>query len=399
VLAAEVLEHLGARNDGVIVDGTLGGAGHAAALLGHLTNTTLIGIDRDPSALEAAREKLAPFGDRARLVHGEYADMGRILAELGVGPVTGILLDLGVSSPQLDQAERGFSFMKAGPLDMRMDPTRGRTALELITELEQDDLAELIKELGEERYGKKIARLIKEAVAADRVHTTTELAAVIAMGIPIIEQRKSKIHPATRTFQALRIAVNAELNQLERFLFEFPDLLAPGGRCQEPVPRPRVDDVAAAEVRRRGGRAARGGVRADHPQVGGRRGRRDRAQPTVPLRPPARVRAHRGAERPRDDHGPLARQSLALGTGLFAASPERADQREHDAERHQRHRRPREHVPVARLRNLVRQVDQRAGGHRHGTRDREPARLEVSADSHHEAQCGSRVRDTAAVSE
>ncbi len=231
MLAAEVLEHLGARNDGVIVDGTLGGAGHAAALLGHRTNTTLIGIDRDPSALEAARERLAPFGDRARLVHGEYADMGRILAELNVGPVTGILLDLGVSSPQLDQAERGFSFMKAGPLDMRMDPTRGRTALELITELEQDDLAELIKELGEERYGKKIARLIKEAVAADRVHTTTELAAVIAMGIPIIEQRKSKIHPATRTFQALRIAVNAELNQLERFLFEFPDLLAPGGRC------------------------------------------------------------------------------------------------------------------------------------------------------------------------
>jgi len=231
VLAAEVLEYLGTLNDGVIVDGTLGGAGHSAALLERGTKTTLIGIDRDPAALDAAREKLAPFGDRARLVHGDYADMGRILAELNVGPVVGILLDLGVSSPQLDQAERGFSFMKAGPLDMRMDPTRGRTALDLITELEQEELAELIKELGEERYGKKIARLIKEAVIADRVHTTTELAAVIAQAIPIIEQRKSKIHPATRTFQALRIAVNAELNQLERILFEFPDLLAPGGRC------------------------------------------------------------------------------------------------------------------------------------------------------------------------
>jgi 16S rRNA (cytosine1402-N4)-methyltransferase len=231
VLAAEVLEHLGSRDHGIYVDGTLGGAGHAAALLGHLSNTSLIGIDRDPSALEAAREKLAPFGDRARLVHGEYADLPRILADLKVDRVTGILLDLGVSSPQLDQAERGFSFTKSGPLDMRMDPTRGQTALELLRELDQDELAGVIKDLGEERHGRKVARLIKEALAADKVHTTTDLAAVIAQAIPIIEQRKSKIHPATRTFQALRIAVNAELQQLERFLFEFPDLLAPGGRC------------------------------------------------------------------------------------------------------------------------------------------------------------------------
>ncbi|MBA3452893.1 MAG: 16S rRNA (cytosine(1402)-N(4))-methyltransferase RsmH [Deltaproteobacteria bacterium] len=231
VLAAEVLEHLGSQNDGVYVDGTLGGAGHAAALLDHLTNAALIGIDRDPSALEAARQKLERFGDRVRLIHGEYADMPRILAELEVGPVSGILLDLGVSSPQLDQAERGFSFTKSGPLDMRMDPTRGRTALELINELDQEELAEVIKELGEERHGKKVARLIKEAVLADKVHTTTDLAAVIAQAIPIFEQRKSKIHPATRTFQALRIAVNAELVQLERFLFDFPDLLAPDGRC------------------------------------------------------------------------------------------------------------------------------------------------------------------------
>jgi len=231
VLAAEVLEHLGSGNHRVIVDGTLGGAGHAAALLGHDPNTTLIGIDRDPSALEAARERLAEFGERARLVHGEYADMPRILADLGVGPVTGILLDLGVSSPQLDHAERGFSFTKSGPLDMRMDPTRGQTALELIRELDQEELAEVIKELGEERHGKKIARMIKEALLADTLHTTTDLAAVCAQAIPIFEQRKSKIHPATRTFQGLRIAVNAELVQLEKFLFDFPDLLAPGGRC------------------------------------------------------------------------------------------------------------------------------------------------------------------------
>ncbi|MDB4961509.1 MAG: S-adenosyl-methyltransferase MraW [Myxococcales bacterium] len=231
VLAAEVLEHLAPRDHGVYVDGTLGGAGHAAALLAAVPTTSLIGIDRDPAALEAAREKLAPFGDRVRLVHGEYADMPQLLADLGTPKVDGILLDLGVSSPQLDHAERGFSFAKAGPLDMRMDPTRGKTALELMTELDQEELADVIRDLGEERYAKKIARLIKEAIAADRLHTTTELAAVVAQAIPIVEQRKSKIHPATRTFQGLRIAVNAELVQLERLLFAYPDLLLPGGRC------------------------------------------------------------------------------------------------------------------------------------------------------------------------
>jgi 16S rRNA (cytosine1402-N4)-methyltransferase len=231
VLAAEVLEHLAPRDHGIYVDGTLGGAGHAAAVLEANPSCRLLGIDRDPSALDAARIKLAPFGDRAQLVHGQYADLKDILAESTLGQVDGILLDLGVSSPQLDHAERGFSFTKEGPLDMRMDPTRGQTALDLIRELDVDDLGNIIFELGEERHARKVARLIKEAVAEDRVHTTIELAKVIAHAIPIIEQRKSKIHPATRTFQALRIAVNAELEQLERFLAVFPDLLAPGGRC------------------------------------------------------------------------------------------------------------------------------------------------------------------------
>ncbi len=153
------------------------------------------------------------------------------MSELGISTVDGILLDLGVSSPQLDQPARGFSFTRPGPLDMRMDPTKGRTALDLLHELEEPELAEVISELGEERYAKRIARLIKEALREDRITNTIELAAVIAQGIPIAEQRKSKIHPATRTFQALRIAVNAELDQLERFLAVFPDLLAPGGRC------------------------------------------------------------------------------------------------------------------------------------------------------------------------
>lgn len=231
VLAAEVIEHLAHRNHGLYVDGTLGGAGHSEALLEALPEARLIGIDRDPSALEAARARLARFGDRARVIHGEYAEIPEVLASLNEPRVDGLLLDLGVSSPQLDHAERGFSFAKKGPLDMRMDPTRGKTALELIQDLDPDELADVIFELGEERHSKKIARLIKEALAQDRIHTTIDLAAVVTQAIPTIEQRKSKIHPATRTFQALRIAVNAELEQLERFLFAFPDLLTEGGRC------------------------------------------------------------------------------------------------------------------------------------------------------------------------
>ena len=219
VLVEEVVRYLAPRDDGVYCDCTLGGGGHAAALRGRL-----IGIDRDPAALAAARERL---GDRATLVHGEFGDISRILGELKIAHVDGFVLDLGVSSPQLDLAERGFSFTREGPLDMRMDPTSGPTALDLIRETPPDELAELIADYGEERYAKKIARMIKEADP----RTTTELAAIVARAIPFAEQRKSKIHPATRTFQALRIAVNRELEQLERFLAAFPALLAPGGRC------------------------------------------------------------------------------------------------------------------------------------------------------------------------
>jgi len=231
VLLEEAIEGLALRDHGIYVDGTLGGAGHATAVLERAPTATLIGIDRDPSALAAAAERLARFGDRARLVHGEYGDVARILRELNIDHVHGILLDLGVSSPQLDHADRGFSFSKPGPLDMRMDPTRGPTALELLQQLDERELADVISELGEERYGKRIARLIKEALLAGKLATTTDLATVIASAIPMAEQRKSKIHPATRTFQGLRIAVNAELAQLEKFLDVFPDLLVPGGRC------------------------------------------------------------------------------------------------------------------------------------------------------------------------
>jgi 16S rRNA (cytosine1402-N4)-methyltransferase len=231
VLAAEVLDALQPRDHGLYVDGTVGGAGHAAMILGRAPAARLIGLDRDPAALAASREALAGFSDRAELVHGEYGDLPRILAERGAPPVDGILLDLGVSSPQLDVAERGFSFTRPGPLDMRMDPTSGPTALDLLRARSTDELADLLFTLGEERHGRKIARAIHDALTAGRLTTTTDLAGVIASAIPAREQRLSKIHPATRTFQALRIAVNGELDQLDRFLAGFPDLLAPGGRC------------------------------------------------------------------------------------------------------------------------------------------------------------------------
>jgi 16S rRNA (cytosine1402-N4)-methyltransferase len=228
VLLEEVVKYLNPRDGGVYVDGTAGGGGHLAAVLA-VAGARAIGIDRDAMAREATAKRLELFGDRVKLVDGRFSEMPALLAAADIGQVDGILLDVGVSSPQLDLPERGFSFMKEGPLDMRMDPSRGQTALELITEIEEPELAELIKELGEERHARKVARLIKEAIGT--IHTTTQLADVIAKAIPAHEQRTSKIHPATRTFQALRIAVNQELEELATFLAAFPDLLAPGGRC------------------------------------------------------------------------------------------------------------------------------------------------------------------------
>jgi len=219
VLVDEVIEHLAVRDHGLYFDGTLGGGGHAKRLLERLPKARLVGVDRDPDALAAARDALAGFGDRVRLVHGNYADA--LAAEPAVD---GILLDLGVSSWQLDAPARGFSFGKAGPLDMRMDPTRGLTARELIDSLTVDELANAIRELGEERHARAIAKRIKATAVAD----TAELAAVIA---GVVGHRPGKIHPATRTFQALRIAVNDELGQLDRALALFPDVLAAGGRC------------------------------------------------------------------------------------------------------------------------------------------------------------------------
>lgn len=233
VLESEVLAHLAPRPGGVYCDGTLGGGGHARRILEQSApDGRLIGIDRDREALAAAGARLAGFGGRVTLLHGTFGDIEELLAEAGVHePLDGILLDLGLSSPQLDHPERGFSFSREGPIDMRMDQTRGETAFELLRRVTPDELAELLAELGEERFSKRIARSIKEALRDGALRTTTELAAVIDEAIPAAAKRHMKVHPATKTFQALRIAVNAELDQLDRFLEAFPRLLAPGGRC------------------------------------------------------------------------------------------------------------------------------------------------------------------------
>jgi 16S rRNA (cytosine1402-N4)-methyltransferase len=224
----ETLKLLAPRAGGVYCDATLGGGGHAERILRATSpDGRLIGIDRDPAALRAAGERLSPFGDRATLVHGTFAEAGAILERLGAVPIDGFVLDLGVSSPQLDRGERGFSFRQPGPLDMRMDPTAGETAEGLIRRIGVDELADILRRYGEERYAGRIARAVKDAVMQGEVTSTTELAALVARAVPTRERHKD---PATRTFQALRIAVNDELGQLERFLADFPSLVRPGGR-------------------------------------------------------------------------------------------------------------------------------------------------------------------------
>ncbi len=220
VMAQPLLDTL-AGLEGLLIDCTLGGGGHSALLLQANPGLRVVGLDQDPSARAAAAEHLAPYGDRVRIVATNFADYSP--AE----PAAAVLADLGVSSPQLDRAERGFSFRLAGPLDMRMDPERGETAGELIDRLEETELADLIYAYGEERLSRRIARKIQEQGPwAGR--TTAELAYLVA-GCYAPAARRGRIHPATRTFQALRIAVNDELGVLDRLLAAAPDWLVPGG--------------------------------------------------------------------------------------------------------------------------------------------------------------------------
>jgi len=229
-MLAEVLAALEPGRGGLYVDGTVGAAGHAAALLtASAPAGLLLGLDRDPQALQSARRQLEPYADRVRLVEATFDHIGDELQAWGRGPADGILLDLGVSSMQLDQAARGFSFRQDAPLDMRMSG-RGESAAQLLARLGEDELARLLARLGEEPFARRIARALAAAQGEEPIATTGRLAELVSAALPAAERRRRKLHPATQVFQALRLAVNDELGMLERFLEQAPRWLAPGGR-------------------------------------------------------------------------------------------------------------------------------------------------------------------------
>jgi len=226
VLLEETLELLAVRPGGLWVDGTLGLGGHAEAVLrATAPDGRLVGLDRDEEALERARTRLVPFGARVRLAHADYRE---IPARLGDERASGILLDLGVSSLQLDDAERGFSFQREGPLDMRMDRSERGTAAELVNRMREGELADLIHEYGEEPFSRRIARAIERARQTEAIETTTRLAEIVRRAAP--KSRRPGFHPATRTFQALRIRVNRELDGLGEAIERAAACLRSGGR-------------------------------------------------------------------------------------------------------------------------------------------------------------------------
>lgn len=229
VLKEKVFQYLVVKEEGLIVDGTLGDGGHTEYILKNTgSRLKVIGIDRDASALERAKKRLAPFGDRVRFAHGNYSEAPDLLKKLNVDKIDGLLLDLGVSSPQLDIAERGFSFMRNGPLDMRMDTTQEVTAQKLLETLSDKELESIIKDFGEERYYRKIVRAIRKAQAINPITTTHQLSEILSG--TLYSKRPAKIHPATRTFQALRIAVNSELMHLKTALQNSLGVLSAGAR-------------------------------------------------------------------------------------------------------------------------------------------------------------------------
>ena len=230
VLLRETIEGLNIRPDGIYADGTLGGGGHASEVAARLMEGgRLIGIDQDADAIAAATERLKPFGDRVTIVRDNYVNMKHVLADLGIEAVDGICLDLGVSSYQLDTAERGFSYMEDAPLDMRMDRRADRTAADLVNDCTEQELFRIIRDYGEDRFAKNIAKHIVKARERKAIRTTGELADIIRGAIPMKIQVTGG-HPAMRTFQALRIALNGELQVLEDSIDEMIGLLKPGGR-------------------------------------------------------------------------------------------------------------------------------------------------------------------------
>ena len=229
VLLRECLEGLAVRPDGIYVDGTLGRAGHALEIVKRLTTGRLIAIDRDKAALDAAPARLQGYLDKVVLVRGNFGGLSAILSGLGVNAVDGMLFDLGVSSPQLDDGSRGFSYLQDAPLDMRMDRSAALTARDVVNGWSRDELKRILWQYGEERYAGPIAAAIVRERGQAPVETTGQLAEIIRSAMPA-KARREKQHPAKRSFQAIRIAVNDELGEVERLLAYAPDLLKPGGR-------------------------------------------------------------------------------------------------------------------------------------------------------------------------
>ena len=229
VLLQECLDGLNIKPDGIYVDGTLGGAGHSSEIARRLTTGRLIGIDRDPVALRAAAERLEPYRDRVTLVHSNFCEMKQVLADLEIPGVDGILLDLGVSSPQLDDGQRGFSYMADAPLDMRMNNNDSLDAYTVVNTWSQEELKRILYTYGEERYAPQIAAAICRKREDKPISTTFELVDIIRSAMPPMALRE-KQHPAKRSFQAIRIAVNDELGAVETIMNDAAGLLNPGGR-------------------------------------------------------------------------------------------------------------------------------------------------------------------------
>ena len=229
VLLDECLEGLNIKPDGIYVDGTLGGAGHSSQIVKRLTTGRLIGIDRDPVALKAAGERLAPYADRVTLVHSNFCEIAQVLKDLDIDGVDGILLDLGVSSPQLDDGSRGFSYMADAPLDMRMNSEDSLSAYDVVNSWSFEELKRILYDYGEERYAPRIASAICARREQKPIETTLELVDIIRGAMPAAALRE-KQHPAKRSFQAIRIAVNDELGSVEKVMKDAIPCLNPGGR-------------------------------------------------------------------------------------------------------------------------------------------------------------------------
>ncbi len=229
VLLNEVIEGLNIKEDGIYVDGTLGGAGHSLEIVKRLKSGILVGIDQDEFALNKAGQVLDEFKDRVKLIHNNYENIDKVLEELGLGQVDGILLDLGVSSHQLDEESRGFSHNKDAPLDMRMDNTADLTAWDVVNKYSKEDLEKIIWDYGEDRWAKRIAEFIVNERMEKPIDTTLELVTVIKKAIPKAVRMEGH-HPGKKTFQAIRIEVNRELEVLKNSIDKMVDLLKPGGR-------------------------------------------------------------------------------------------------------------------------------------------------------------------------